>query len=39
MWKITTDLESAKKMSVCSQDFEEKRGTQLIHRFRLLDGD
>ncbi len=26
-------------MSVCSQDFDEKKEAQLIHRFRLLDGD
>ena len=39
MWKITTDLEGANNMSVCSRDFDEKQATQLIHRFRLLDGD
>ena len=39
MWKITTDLESDKKISVCSQDFDETQVPRLIHRFRLLDGD
>ena len=39
MWLITTDLEQAKNVSVCSQDYDEKYATGLIHRFRLLDGD
>lgn len=39
MWKITTDLESPKKINVCSHDFDETRVPELIHRFRLLDGD
>lgn len=39
MWKIITDLESAKEMKVCSTDYDEKIAGRLIHCFRLLDGD
>lgn len=39
MWKITSDLEQAKIVNVCSRDYDESRATTLIHRFRLLDGD
>lgn len=39
MWKITSDLEQAKNITVCSQDYDESHTAKLIHRFRLLDGD
>ena len=39
MWRITTDLEIAKNMNLCSRDYDEKQATRLTHRFRLLDGD
>lgn len=39
MWRITTYLATAKEMSVCSPDYDEKQSPRLIQRFRLLDGD
>jgi hypothetical protein len=40
MWIITHDiLEHGKKIDIRSCDYDESMKDDLIHRFRLLDGD